>query len=81
MRRNAGWPPVELRLPSRLSPFDQRPQGMLECRRRAALMTDFVTYIPDQLRGIGPFTVRAMFGRPGLCQRGLFLGLIATGPR
>lgn len=40
-------------------------------------MTDFIDHIRDQLRGIGPFTVRPMFGGHGLYARGLFFGLIA----
>ncbi|TWT01989.1 TfoX/Sxy family protein [Reyranella sp. CPCC 100927] len=41
-------------------------------------MSDFVDYVRDQLRDIGPFTVRAMFGGHGLYWRGLFFGLIAA---
>jgi len=41
-------------------------------------MSDFVDYIHDQLAGIGPFTVRTMFGGHGLYWRGLFFGLIAA---
>ncbi|TXL77520.1 TfoX/Sxy family protein [Vineibacter terrae] len=41
-------------------------------------MSDFVDYVRDQLRGIGPFTVRAMFGGHGLYWHGLFFGLIAA---
>jgi DNA transformation protein len=40
-------------------------------------MADFIDYLRDQLRGIGPFTVRPMFGGHGLYARGLFFGLIA----
>ncbi|HJQ60440.1 MAG TPA: TfoX/Sxy family protein [Vineibacter sp.] len=40
-------------------------------------MSPFIDYIRDQLRDLGPLTVRPMFGGHGLYLRGLFFGLVA----
>ena len=40
-------------------------------------MSDFIDFLRDQFAGIGPFSVKRMFGGQGLYWRGHFFGLVA----
>lgn len=42
-------------------------------------MADFVEFVRDQLRRLGPVTVRAMFGGHGLWLDGRIFGIVAEG--
>jgi DNA transformation protein len=42
-----------------------------------AVTDDYLEYVLDQLRAVGPATSRRMFGGVGLYRQGLFFGLIA----
>jgi DNA transformation protein len=54
----------------------KRVVAVMAYSRRMAVSRDFVTYILDQLAGVGSVVERRMFGGVGLYHDGLFFGLI-----
>ena len=46
-------------------------------RDAVSISNEYLTYLLDQLRGVGPVSARKMFGGAGIYLRGVMFGLVA----